>query len=99
MASEVAIAIKREQHINRIEQWALAHVGEGLTPLPRTHKDKMLHSLILVSTIADWLERAVPVDKTLEQARELVRSGNWTKAELEALLLGEVDNGDSSTDS
>lgn len=98
MASAEALSIQREKHINRIEAWALANVGEGLTPLPRVHKDPIQHSLVLVSTIADWLDRAVLVDDTLQQARELVQSGNWTKADMEALLLGESGDGDSSTD-
>ncbi len=90
MASAESIAIACDQACERIEDWARHNVSEGLTPLPRLIRDREMLRKIQLETIADWLDRAngAPTDSTLEEARTLVSSGSWTKAELEALLLG-----------
>lgn len=89
MASPRALKIKREEALDRIEAWIRPRVdgGEKLTPLPRIHRDAdMLHTQ-QITTIADWLER-VEVDATLQQARDLIATGRYTKAELEAVING-----------
>lgn len=94
MASAKALAIACNAACERIEAWAQANVTEGLTPLPRLHRDREILRKLQLETIADWLDRAgenPAQDSTLLAARELVASGNWTKAELEALLLGDDD--------
>lgn len=89
MASPVAIAKACDRACARIEAWAADNVAEGLTPLPRLNRDMGILRKQQLETIADWLDRANPsTDSTLDEARKLVSSGNWTKAELEALLLG-----------
>jgi hypothetical protein len=59
MASPVSLAIACDEACERIEEWAAVHVAEGLTPLPRAHRDREILRKIQLETIADWLDRAV----------------------------------------
>lgn len=99
MASARMIAIKCNEACTRIEAWANQHVDSELTPLPRSNRDRELLRKQQLETIADWLERATPAtDERLVMAQNLVKGGNWTKAQMKAILLGGNDASDSSTD-
>ena len=98
MASPTAIAIQCEESTNRIDARMKILIGEGLTPLPRTHRDREILRRDQLHTIADWLDRIPEAgdhepDDRLIRALDLVASGNWTKAQMEAILLGDDDNG------
>lgn len=99
MASPKQIAIACEKACKRIDTWAKANVDNELTPLPRTHRKREMLRKQQLETIADWLERAASAtDERLAMAQKLVKGGNWTKAQMEAILLGGNDASDSSTD-
>ncbi|MGB1288004.1 MAG: hypothetical protein ACPG7F_15815 [Aggregatilineales bacterium] len=91
MATKVATAIACDNAAQRIEGWAATHVTEGLTPLPRVHKDREILRKIQLETIADWLDRATvdraTPDSKLQDAIALL-DGNWTKSEMEEILRG-----------
>lgn len=99
MASKEAIAIKCNAAMERIEAWVKANVNEGLTPLPRLHRDREILRKLQLEGIADWLDRAQEsVDPRLEQAIALLDSGNWTKADMEAVLRGGADESEGADD-
>lgn len=90
MASPRMIAIACDEACQRIEAWAAVHVDEGLTPLPRVQRDRELLRKNQLTTIADWLERAdMGNNSVLDEVKALVSKANWTKAELEAIVLGD----------
>lgn len=89
MASKESIAIACDKACERIEEWVSVNVAEELTPLPRLNRDREILRKQQLETIADWLDRAtVAQDDTLQQARDLITSGNWTKAQMEDILNG-----------
>jgi hypothetical protein len=85
MASSEALAIACDSALKRIEYW-LQKNGDGVS-IPRLHRDREVLRKIQLETIADAL--IASSNDTLQEARDLVASGNWTKAELEFILLGE----------
>lgn len=87
MATKVALAIKAEAAIKRIEARA-RDLGVEFDPLPLLYRDHYVLHAIQLEGIADIID-AIRPDERLEQAMDLVESGNWTKAELEAILRGE----------
>lgn len=92
MASKEALSIQCDKSLIRIEERAKELVGEGLTPIPRTHRDREILRRDQLHTIADWWDRVKTTsDPRLEAALALLESGNWTKSQMEAVLLGETD--------
>lgn len=93
MASREALAIQCDAACQRIETRMMDLVGEGLTPIPRTHRDREVLRRDQLNTIADWVDRietdhvSIQPDPRLETALALLESGNWTKAQMEAALL------------
>ena len=99
MASKEALAIMCDQACLRIEGRAKILVGEGLTPIPRTHRDREVLRKQQLETIADWWDRvktetvSIQSDPRLDAALALLESGNWTKAEMESALRGDNTDG------
>lgn len=88
MASPVAIAIACDDACKKIEDQVQA-LGGGELALPRLHKDRELLRRNQLQLIADALET---IDiSSFHAARDLVASGEWTKAQLEEILLGESE--------
>lgn len=99
MATKRAISIACIEACERIEKRIHELTGLTLTPLPRNHKDNDILRKQQLLTIADWIDRVPDTtvsNDVLEDAQALAKSGNWTKAEMTALLLGTVDNGDTN---
>ncbi len=71
---------------------------QGIAPVTTTIKmrDKDMISIKVTENMADFIETLIdtPVvsnadESVLSEARALVESGSWTKAEMESVLLGD----------
>lgn len=96
MATLESMAIRSNAAINRIEQKLITEWGVKSAPLPRIHKDREMLRCNQLERIADMVEsverfQSENTDSRLQDAINLVQSGNWTKSQLETLLLGGND--------
>jgi hypothetical protein len=86
------MAIRSEAAIKRIEAKVIGEWGVKSAPLPTSNRDKGVLHCNQLERIADMLDaverfQAQQADPRLQAAIELVNKVNWTKAELEAILL------------
>jgi hypothetical protein len=85
------------QQIERIETEYKRVSGRDVTPMQRVHDDDKQLQWEQYKTIADWLEHLTPTQTqspdngVLAQAQALIASGSWTKADMEAVLNGDLD--------
>ena len=101
MATLEQINIQAEKEIERIEGLYKSKSGRDVTPMRRTHKNRDQLRLEQLRTIADWLEHLPDKQESeagqtlyssrLNDAVALVNRGSWTKAEMEAILIGGDD--------
>lgn len=89
MATLESMAIRSNNAIDRIEEKLVGEWGVKSAPLPRLMKDREMLRCNQLERIADMLDAVEQnTDSRLQDAIDLVSKANWTKAELEALLLG-----------
>ena len=96
MATLESLAIRSDAACERIENKVIEDWGVKSAPLPRLNRNRDELRANQLERIADMLEaverfQEQALDPRLVAALDLVQSGNWTKAEMEAVLLGEPD--------
>jgi len=96
MATLESLAIRSDAACERIENKVIEDWGVKSAPLPRLNRNRDELRANQLERIADMLEaverfQEQALDPRLVAAVDLVQSGNWTKAEMEAVLLGEPD--------
>jgi hypothetical protein len=81
------MAIRSDAAIKRIET-RMTQLGVQAEPIPRANRDREMLRCNQLERIAAMTEAVfTQTDPRLDAAIALVSSGNWTKAELEAILL------------
>ncbi len=86
---------KINSYIDEIESRIHDLTGLDLTPMPRAHRDIDTLRMQQFKNIASWLGRIETSgndDNVLNEARELVTSGTWSKPQIKAILLGSEDD-------
>ena len=96
MATLESMAIRADKATTRIENKIINEWGVKSAPLPRTHRVHEELRCNQLERIADMVEaverfREQGLDPRLVAALDLIHSGNWTKAEMEMVLLGQTD--------
>lgn len=94
MTTREALAIKADAACKRIEEKIIEEWGVKSAPLPRSNRDNeelRVNQLERIADMVDAVERfqSQRTDPRLSAAIELMQSGQWTKAEMETVLLGD----------